>query len=130
MIVCSTFLRPTDQKEFSSSINLQFFISFTTLTMEISQRKEYVSRLHHHDGTTLERPPRMILRETVPNGECIGGGTSRRTMYRVYTQSFCLVDPCHFHMYLDSCTVWSKTTDLLSSTTDTEAIKTTHKSKN
>lgn len=92
-------------------------ITFTTATIEISQRKEYVSRLRHRDGTTLERPPRMILRETVPTGECTGRGTSGRTIYRVYTQSYCLVEPCNFHRYLEKCTVLNKTTDLLPSTT-------------
>lgn len=92
-------------------------ITFTTATIEISQRKEYVSRLRHHDGTTLERPPRMILRETVPTAECTGRGTSGRAIYRVYTQSYCLVGPCNFHRYLERCTVWNKTTDLLPSTT-------------
>lgn len=43
-----------------------------TGTMEISQRKEYASRLHCHDGTTLEWPPGMILKDKVlpvPSGE-------------------------------------------------------------
>lgn len=110
---------PWDREGQTGGVGGTMHITFTNATMEISQRKECVSRLHHHDGTTLEWPSRMNRRETVPTGERIGGRTLERTTYNL-------------HRYLESCMVWSRTTDLLPSTAvdgHTEAIRTTHRSK-
>lgn len=103
-----------------------------TGTIEISQRKEYASRLHCHDGTTLEWPPRMILGDRVlpvPVGKVQCRKVSDNNI--CFIQYICMYVLCHtyaiyvtthpafggtckFHVY---CKSWSRATHLLPSAT-------------